>query len=74
MISGFSDDVELGEIGEIKKNSTVVMRVTVDGGIQAAQGVHWRGVALTKFDGKRWYNEPHEPTTLTSPADGGGFT
>jgi protein-glutamine gamma-glutamyltransferase len=73
MISGFSDDVELGEIGEIKKNSTIVMRVTVDGGIQAAQGVHWRGVALTKFDGKRWYNEPHEPTTLTSPAEGDWF-
>ena len=73
MISGFSDDVELGEIGEIKKSSMVVMRVTVDGGIAAAQGVHWRGVALTKFDGKRWYNEAHEPTTLTSPAEGGWF-
>jgi hypothetical protein len=73
MISGFSDDVELGEIGEIKKNSTVVMRVTVDGGPSAAPGVHWRGVALTKFDGKRWFNDPHEPTTLTSPADGGWF-
>jgi hypothetical protein len=73
MITGFSDDVELGEIGEIKKSSMVVMRVTVDGGIQAAHGVHWRGVALTKFDGKRWYNEPHEPVTLTSPSDGGWF-
>ena len=73
MISGFSDDVELGEIGEIKKSSVVVMRVTVDGGIAAAQGVHWRGVALTKFDGKRWYNDAHEPTTLTSPAEGGWF-
>jgi hypothetical protein len=73
MISGFSDDVELGEIGAIKKNSMVVMRVTVDGGLLAAHGVRWRGVALTKFDGKRWYNEPHEPTTLTSPGDGGWF-
>ena len=73
MITGFSDDVELGEIGEIKKSSVVVMRVTVDGGIAAAQGVHWRGVALTKFDGKRWYNDAHEPTTLTSPAEGGWF-
>ena len=47
MISGFSDDVELGEIGEIKKNSMVVMRVTVDGGLDVAHGVGWRGVALT---------------------------
>ncbi len=73
LISGFSDDVELGEIGEIKKNSMVVMRVTVDGGLEAAHGVRWRGVALTKFDGKRWYNDPHEPTTLTPPGDGGWF-
>jgi transglutaminase-like putative cysteine protease len=73
MISGFSDDVELGELGEIKKNSTVIMRVTVDGGLEAAHGVHWRGVALTKFDGRRWYNEPHEPTTLTAPGEGGWF-
>ena len=73
MISGFSDDVELGEIGEIKKSSMVVMRVTVDGGILAAHGVHWRGVALSKFDGKRWFNDAHEPTTLTSPGEGGWF-
>jgi hypothetical protein len=73
MISGFSDDVELGEIGEIKKNSTVVMRVTVDGGLKSAHGVHWRGVALTKFDGKRWFNDQHEPTTLTAPGEGGWF-
>ena len=73
MISGFSDDVELGEIGEIKKSSMVVMRVTVDGGMKKAQGVHWRGVALTRFDGKRWYNEAHEPTTLTSPGEDGWF-
>src|SRR5579863_9678312 len=73
MITGFSDDVELGEIGEIKKNSMVVMRVTVDGGVAAAHGVHWRGVALTKFDGKRWYNDPQEPTTLSSGGEGGWF-
>jgi len=73
MITGFSDEVELGELGEIKKNTQVVMRVTVDGGMAKAQGVHWRGVALTRFDGKRWYNDPHEPTTLTSPSDAGVF-
>jgi len=73
MITGFSDDVELGELGEIKKNTMVVMRVTVDGGFVAAHGVHWRGVALTKFDGKRWYNDLHEPTTLTSPEEGGWY-
>ena len=70
LISGFSDDVELGEIGEIKKSSAVVMRIQVEGGLDAARGVHWRGIALTTFDGKRWYNEPHEPTTITQAGEG----
>ena len=70
LISGFTDDVELGEIGEIKKSSEVVMRISVDGGIVAAQGVHWRGIALTEFDGKRWYNVPREPTTMTPTGEG----
>ena len=70
LISGFSDDVELGEIGEIKKSSVVVMRISVEGGMIAARGMHWRGIALTEFDGKRWFNEPHEPTTLLPTSEG----
>src|SRR6185369_16793930 len=62
LISGFSDDVELGEIGEIKKSSVVVMRVSVEGGLATSDGTHWRGVALTDFDGKRWFNPQHEST------------
>jgi protein-glutamine gamma-glutamyltransferase len=69
LISGFSDDVELGEIGQIKKSSEVVMRVTVDGGHDAAHGVHWRGIALTTFDGRRWYNGPHDPKTVQRASD-----
>ena len=38
LISGFSDDVELGEIGEIKKSSVVVMRIRVDGGLERGAG------------------------------------
>jgi hypothetical protein len=69
LISGFSDDVELGEIGQIKKSSEVVMRITVDGGLDAARGVHWRGIALTSFDGRRWYNGPHDPSTVMAGSD-----
>ena len=69
LISGFSDDVELGEIGQIKKSSEVVMRITVEGGLDAARGVHWRGIALTNFDGRRWYNGPHDPSTVMPGTD-----
>ena len=70
LMSGFSDNMELGQIGEIKKNSTVVMRVRVEGNPMRAQTVRWRGIALTTFDGKRWFTEAHEPMVLTMNADG----
>src|SRR6185503_504757 len=53
---GFSSEVTLGEIGEIKQSSTPVMHVYSQGGGFLA--VRWRGAALTHFDGKRWFNLP----------------
>ena len=53
LMSGFSDNVELGEIGEIKKNSAVVMRVKTGNPVSYPM-LRWRGIALTKFDGHRW--------------------
>ncbi len=54
-LTGFSDRIELGSIGRIKKNNTVVMRVRA--GWTADPGVfplRWRGVALDSFDGRSW--------------------
>jgi transglutaminase-like putative cysteine protease len=70
LISGFTDDVELGQIGEIKKNTAVVMRIEVQGNPVLARSMHWRGIALTTFDGRRWYTEGHEPVPLTEGPDG----
>jgi uncharacterized protein (TIGR03382 family) len=71
LVSGFSDDVELGHIGRIKQNPAVVMRVQVDGGPAALGNTYWRGSALTTFDGRRWFSGPfnHE---IISP-DGAGW-
>jgi hypothetical protein len=52
-MSGFTNSVELGEIGEIKKDSTVVMRVKT-GSLVRYPMLRWRGIALTTFDGHRW--------------------
>src|SRR5713226_8111865 len=69
LMSGFSDDVELGQIGEIKKNSEVVMRVKT-GKPVAYSMLRWRGIALTNFDGKRWSNPERSSETLTARPDG----
>src|SRR3979409_1093907 len=39
------------------------MRINVEGGPEAARDVHWRGIALTTFDGRRWDNGSHDPAT-----------
>jgi protein-glutamine gamma-glutamyltransferase len=78
LMSGFTDDVELGQIGEIKKNTSVVMRVQTNAPVQYPL-FRWRGIALTNFDGHRWYSKDsrrktkeHEPDgwiRLNSPGD-----
>lgn len=53
LMSGFSDSVELGQIGEIKKSSTVIMRIRTGAPVNYPL-LRWRGIAMTTFDGHRW--------------------
>ncbi|MBI4875820.1 MAG: DUF3488 domain-containing protein, partial [Acidobacteria bacterium] len=54
-LPGFSNEVVLGQIGEIKQLNTPVMRVRIYGAARE-RPLKWRGAALSQFDGKRWYN------------------
>ncbi|MCZ6489839.1 MAG: DUF3488 and transglutaminase-like domain-containing protein [Acidobacteria bacterium] len=54
-ISGFSNNVELGEIGQIKRLTSVVMHIEAPG-LSPFDAVKWRGVGLSTFDGRRWFN------------------
>ena len=69
LMTGFNDDVELGQIGEIKKNSTIVMRVKTGQPVAYPQ-LRWRGIALTHFDGRRW-SEPERGAQTLSPNNEG---
>ncbi|MGH9883193.1 MAG: transglutaminase TgpA family protein, partial [Pyrinomonadaceae bacterium] len=52
---GFSESVTLGEIGTLKTNNDVVMRVRVEASQQGnPQQLRWRGVALDEFTGTSW--------------------
>src|SRR5260370_26995373 len=68
-MSGLTENVELGEIGEIKKNSAVVMRVQTGKPI-GYDRLRWRGIALTTFDGRRWTSPEHGAKTLHPGEDG----
>lgn len=69
LMTGFTDDVELGQIGEIKKNSQVVMRVQTGRPIDYAM-LRWRGIALSNFDGKRWTAPHRNPSTQLPNGEG----
>jgi transglutaminase-like putative cysteine protease len=71
MTTGFSDRVQLGRIGQIQQSTAVAMHVQIDGDTRGSYDLKWRGVALSRFDGKVWSN-PTEQFPL-SPAEDGRF-
>ena len=62
-MSGFSDRVELGTIGRIRQDPTVVLRVeTLEGEMPPRAQAYWRGLAFDTFDGREWSITPVSPT------------
>ena len=70
LMTGFSENVSLGEIGELKKNAAVVLRIRVDGDPARASDIHWRGIVLTNFDGSRWFTPVQDQTIIMPNPDG----
>ena len=66
--SGFSDRVQLGQIGQIQQSNAVVMHIQIDGDTTGHYDLHWRGVALSMFDGTTWSN-PREQLLLPRQPD-----
>lgn len=52
-MSGFSNQVVLGQIGEIRLRREPVMHVRVEGN-DSIEGLKWRGAALIEFNGRAW--------------------
>lgn len=69
LMSGFTDSVELGQIGEIKKSQTVVMRIKTGSPVPYPM-LRWRGIALTNFDGRRWSAKREWHTLHSAGPDG----
>jgi protein-glutamine gamma-glutamyltransferase len=67
--SGFSDHVQLGQIGRIQQSSAVVMHVQIQGDRTGRYDLYWRGVALADFDGHMWSKPRQEFVLQRSPED-----
>ncbi len=71
VITGFSTAVQFGDVGAIKKNLAVVMRVEIEGDPKEFVGVKWRGIALNSFEGNSWYRIlGREPVVLPRVREG----
>lgn len=66
--AGFSDHVQLGQIGQIQQSNAVVMHVKIEGDTTGRYDLHWRGVALANFDGHSW-SSPQAQSLLQRQSD-----
>ena len=69
LMVGFSDEVELGQIGQLKKDNTVVLRIKTGSSVEYPM-LRWRGIALSTFDGKRWFSPAINPMNHYPAPDG----
>ena len=70
--AGFSDTVALGELGRIRSDSTVVMRIeTLDGTPPMPGAGYWRGLAFDHFDGTSWSITPTTRTLVAGSPEAG---
>ena len=68
LVSGFTDSVQLGEIGQVKRSTAVVMHARQISGKPFA-ALKWRGVALDRFDGHNWFKTDRKRTILPGLAE-----
>lgn len=69
-LAGFSNEVDLGQIGEVKKQDTPVMHVRMGAHPDQPAMLRWRGAALAQFDGHRWFNPPSRGEVLRPDSRG----
>src|SRR5690606_38521503 len=68
-VAGFGGDVELGQVGLVRDDPTVVMRV-VPPGIDAASppppqaALRMRGTSFDHYDGRRWSRTLRDPQSV----------
>jgi protein-glutamine gamma-glutamyltransferase len=55
-ISGFSDTVKLGSMGELLLDPATVMRVQLEGDRPPESELYWRGKAFDYYNGSSWEN------------------
>jgi protein-glutamine gamma-glutamyltransferase len=69
-MSGFSEQVDLGAIGSVKMDSTIVMRIQPSRPLPSIEGIYWRGMIFDDYDGRAWRNSFGAGRLLSSDGSG----
>lgn len=70
-LTGFADSVRLGEVGDIKTDPTVVMRVRAPAPEALGEPIRfWRGSAFDRYDGVAWSRSVVDKRQVVAGADG----
>jgi hypothetical protein len=73
LLTGFSDRVEIGDVGELEADPTVAMRVRLTDGAPGSEvlgELRWRGMVLDQFDGRAWSVSPRRRVAVLRGAAG----
>ena len=72
-LTGFDEEVQLGQLGEILENDSVVMSVEFtdedDKTIRPAEEPLWRGVTMLRYEKGRWHRQSKPTQTVVSFRD-----
>jgi protein-glutamine gamma-glutamyltransferase len=74
---GFSEHVDLGEVGMLRDDPTVALRFELKDSREAMPTrltLRLRGTAFDTYDGHAWLRTPHEPTRAGDRAGDGTYT
>lgn len=52
--TGISDRVAPGDFSSLSRDNSTAFRVTFDGDTPASRDLYWRGLVLSRFDGRSW--------------------
>jgi len=69
-LTGFDEEVQLGQLGEILENDSVVMTVELtdqdDKTIRPAEELLWRGVTMLRYEKGRWHRQSKPTQSVVS--------
>jgi transglutaminase-like putative cysteine protease len=56
--TGVGDTLSPGDIASLTQSADLAFKVTFDGKVPPSSQLYWRGLVLSRFDGRTWTQEP----------------